>query len=287
VAAPAGLPAVQHVAAATASDYADSVDRALQTLRAGPGDDPEVARRAADQLQAGTGDTQSEILDELRASPPNIADARSRLTALSRAVRSPAFTPQPARARSALRDILSQPRYASLSGGPSLADRLSYFLVSLLVWLLERAGGQPFSIAVRAFLGAGALSLLVLLFFLVRAIRGGPRREASQAVAALEEVARDRFAEADRLAALGDFTGAVRSLAEAVAAALGDDRDWELSPLTVREIFGQASDPASLRALLEVFEAAAYGGRPPSPQQYAHAAAAAAEFRPAPGRAAA
>jgi hypothetical protein len=273
--------------AAAASDYADSVDRTLQTLRLGPTDDPQVARRAADQLEAGTGDTQPEILGELRSSPPDVAGARTRLAALSRAARSPAFTPEPGRAGSALHDILSQPRYAASKGGPSLTDRLGYFLLSLLVWLLQRGGGQAFSILLWAVLGVGALCLAVLLFFLLRAVRGGPRREARESVTALEQVARDRFAEADRLAALGDLTAAVRSLAGAVAAALGDDRDWERSPLTVREIFGRAPDPAALRPLLEVFEAAVYGGIPPGLDDYARAAAAAAPFRPHPERAAA
>ncbi len=275
--------AVQPLASAAAgSDYADSVDRALQTLRLGPADDPQVARQAANQLEAGTADSQREILEELRTTPPNVADARTRLTALSAATRSPAFTPAPGRSSSALRDILSQPRYAALNGGPSLTDRLGYLVLSLVVWLLERGGGRAFSVVFWAVLAAGATCLAVMLFFLLRAIRRGPRREVRQTTSALEEAARDRFAEADRLAAAGDLTGAVRSLAGAVAAALGDDRDWERSPLTVREIFARAREPAALGPLLLVFEAAVYGGRRPEPEDYQRAASAAAPFRPRP-----
>jgi hypothetical protein len=273
--------------AAAPSGYADSVDRALQTLRLGAAEDPQVARQAASELEAGTGDSQREILEELRASPPKVADARARLTALSGAARSPAFTPAPSRATSALHDILSQPRYAALNGGPSLADRLGYLVLSVLVWLLELGGGRAFSVVFWAVLATGAICLAVMLFFLLRAISRGPRREARQAAAALEEAARDRFAEADRLATAGDLTGAVRSLAGAVAAALGDDRDWERSPLTVREIFARARQPSALRPLLLVFEAAVYGARPPAREDYQRAAAAAAPFRRRPERSAA
>jgi hypothetical protein len=283
----AALLAAQQLVWAAQSDYADSVDRALQTLRVGPADDPQVARQAAGELQAGTGDSQPEILDELRATPPSAGEARARLTALSAAARSPAFTPEPRRAGSVLRDILAQPRYAGLNAGPSWTDRLGYLVLTLLVWLLERGGGGALSMILWATLGAGAICLVVMLFFLLRAIRRGPRREARQTASKLEQAARDRFAEADRLAAAGDLTGAVRSLAGAVAAALGDDRDWDRSPLTVREIFARAPQPEALRPLLAVFEAAVYGALPPEPEDYDRAAAAAAPFRPRPERAAA
>jgi hypothetical protein len=271
-----------HAALAAESDYADSVDRALQMLRGSPGERPEVAREAAGQLEAGTGDSQREILDELRADPPMVADARARLTALSRAARSPAFTPEPSRADAALRDILSQPRYAGLDGGPSITDRIAYFLLSLLVWLLERGGGRAFSILFWLIAGTGVVCLGAAVLLLLRAARGGGRRETKLAAPSLEESATDRFSEADRLAAAGELTAAVRSLAGAVAASLGDDRDWERSPLTVREIFSHAPDPQSLRPLLLVFEAAVYGARPPGADEYARAAAAAAPFRRAP-----
>ncbi|HXM57080.1 MAG TPA: hypothetical protein VOB72_16900, partial [Candidatus Dormibacteraeota bacterium] len=74
--------------------------------------------------------------------------------------------------------------------------------------------------------------------------------------------------------------GAVRALAWAVAAALADERAWEVSPLTVRELFARAPEPAGLRPLLLAFEAAAYGDRPPDAAAYRRAEAAAAPYRP-------
>ena len=131
------------------------------------------------------------------------------------------------------------------------------------------------------------LCLLGAAVLVVRAGRRGGRGELKERVPSLEEKARDRFAEADRLSASGDLTGALRALAGAVAAALGDDRDWERSPLTVREIFASAADPSTLRPLLLAFESAVYGGRRPSEEEFRLAAAAAAPFRKPPREAAA
>jgi hypothetical protein len=158
---------------------------------------------------------------------------------------------------------------------------LTYLALVALVWLLERVGrgGLPLLWALG---GAGAVTLAAATLLLALAIRGRGRREARLTARSVEEVARDRFAEADLLAAQGDLTAAVRALAGAVAAALGDDRDWDRSALTVREIFARADEPARLRPLLQVFEAAVYGARPPDPEAYARAAAAAAPFRRTP-----
>jgi len=81
------------------------------------------------------------------------------------------------------------------------------------------------------------------------------------------------------MAAAGDYAGAIRQLAGGVAGALGDGRAWEASPLTVRELFSKASEPASLRPLLLAFEAAVYGGRPPDAETYRSAETAAGPFR--------
>jgi hypothetical protein len=105
------------------------------------------------------------------------------------------------------------------------------------------------------------------------------REARARADAGAAAVARDRFGEADRQAAAGDLSRAIRSLAGAVAAALGEDRDWEISPLTVRELFTKAPDPPSLGALLQAFESDAYGSRPPGREAYRLAEAAAAPFR--------
>jgi hypothetical protein len=270
---------------AASPSYADAVDRALAIVRSAPDGDAAAAARAADALQVGTGDSQPEILAALRARPPRTADARARLSVLARAARDPAFTPEPRKADRAVRDILGQPRYASLRGGPSLSDRIQEGPTRALVWLLDRlapSAGVPgwvrqaLPAAAAAVLGAAALGLLLVL----RAGRSGARIEAGLAApAGPDGVARDRFAEADRLAATGDLTGAVRSLAGGVAAALGDERDWETSPLTVREIFRRSSDPGGLRPLLAAFEAAVYGDQAPKRDAYERAAAAAASYR--------
>jgi len=263
--------------------YADSVDRALTLVRSAPGGDASAAAEAADELQAGTGHTQPEILDDLHATPPRLDDARVRLTALEQAVRNPAFTPEPRKADDAVHGILSQPRYANLQGGPSLWDRLRDAVVRLAVWLLDHlAPGGEAPAWVRWVVPAAALALLlVVTLLLLRAVRGHGRKGARAAEQALAsgEAARDRFADADQLAAAGELTSAVRSLAGGVAAALGDDRDWEVSPLTVREIFWRSPDPEALGALLAAFEAAVYGGRELDAETYARAQAAAAPYR--------
>jgi hypothetical protein len=64
-----------------------------------------------------------------------------------------------------------------------------------------------------------------------------------------------------------------------VAATLAGEHTWEGSPLTVREIFQRAPDPARLRPLLMPFEAAIYGGRAVDAATYARAAQVAAPFR--------
>jgi hypothetical protein len=252
-------------------------------VRSAPAGDASAAAKAATVLQAGTQDTQPEILEDLHAAPPRLDDARVRLTALEQAVRSPAFTPEPRKSDEALHGILSQPRYADLQSGPSPWDRLQAAVVRLAVWMLDHlapGGGAP--TWVRWMLPAVAVGLLLGVTLLVlRAARGRGRGEARAAdqARASSEAARDRFADADRLASIGDLTGALRALAGGVAAALGDERDWEVSALTVREIFWRSADPEALRPLLVAFESAVYGGREPDAETYARAERAAAPYR--------
>ena len=263
--------------------YADSVDRAVTVVRSAPAGDRSAAAEAARVLQAGTGSSQPEILDDLRATPPRLDDARVRLTSLERAVRNPSFTPEPRKADDAVHGILSQPRYADLQAGPSLWDRLRGSVVRLAVWLLDRlapSGGVPGWI--RWIVPPVALVLLLVAsVLLLRAARGRGRNQPRMAARAAgsQQAASDRFADADRLAAVGDLTGAVRALAGGVAAALGDDRDWEVSPLTVREIFRRSPDPDALGPLLAAFESAVYGGRQLDLGRYAAADAAAHPYR--------
>jgi hypothetical protein len=269
------------VRAADGGAYADSVDSALQVLRDARGDDPAAARRAADILEAGTGESQREILGDLRKSPPDVADARDRLAALSRADRSPAFVPAPGRARQAVHDILAQPRYASLGRGPSLSDRIRDALLQALVWVAGRIGGVLAGGAWLALVAAAAAGLGLVSLVVARSVRWRALPEARlPGGAGAPGQGDDRFASADRLAATGDLDGAIRALTGAVAVALGGDRAWEASPLTVRELFARAAEPAGLRPLLLTFEAAVYGRRPPDPEAYRRAEAAAAPFRP-------
>jgi hypothetical protein len=274
------------VAPATGTGYADSVDRALAILRSAAADDRAAARQAAGVLEAGTGQSQPEILADLRAQPPDVPDARARLTVLARADRSPAFVPEPGRASRAIDDILAQPRYARLRQGPSPWDRFLDALGRLLLWVLDRAGGVPAGVGL-ALVAAAVLVLAGVVIAVARSARwAGPQEWRPGEAALAEGAARDRFAQADRLAAAGDLDGAVRELAGGVAAALGDDRAWEVSPLTVRELFARATDAAALRPLLLTFEAAVYGDRPPAPSAYLRAAEAAAPFRARPRAAA-
>jgi hypothetical protein len=152
------------------------------------------------------------------------------------------------------------------------------------VWILDHlaAGGGPSAWIRWAVLGIAVTVVLAVATVLALAVRGRGRREARAADQARVSgaTARDRFAEADRLAAAGDLTGAVRALAGGVASSLGDDRDWEVSPLTVREIFWRSSNPEALAPLLAAFEAAVYGAREPDAETYARAARAAAGYRP-------
>ena len=271
-AAPAG--------AAEEAGYAESVDRALQILRdPAPGGEADAARRAAVELQGGVGEGQREIMADLRADPPRLGDARARLAELSAAAHEPIFTPEPPRARRALADILAQPRYEALREGPSPLDRLQDWALARLVELLSPV--RPADLVTQLLIIASAVVLVGAAFLLTRALAGrGGRREARvRALRAGEASRQDLFAEADRLAAAGDLTGAIRMLAGGVAAALGDERDWESSPLTVREICARAAEPGALRPLLRAFEEAVYGGRAPAREAYASAQTAAAPYR--------
>jgi hypothetical protein len=191
--------------------------------------------------------------------------------------------PSPATVHQAVHEILAQPRYNALHQGPSLTDLLGQLVVQVLAWLVAhlagvvgRGLGALVAVAVAAAL-AGLFALLVAR----SAFWVGRRPARGRAGSPPAGRAGDHFASADRLAAAGDLRAAVRELAVAVATSLGGARAWEASPLTVREIFGRAEDVGSLRALLLPFEAAEYGARPPTPDDYRRAAAAADQYRQA------
>ena len=232
-------------------------------------------------LRAGTGLTQPEIIHDLQQQPPDFADAKARLVALLAALDQPADTSDPELAEQRLHDVLAMPRYDALRRPPSLLDRFVQWVgdrINQLLRLLFGAGTGP-QAPTWIFYLVGGLVLIGVALIVFRSARGrfsegviagqpgGPRAPA------------DYFAEADRLAAKGDRVGAVRALCAGVAAALSGERTWEGSPLTVREIFQKAPDPARLRPLLMPFEAAVYGGRDVDPATYEQAARVAAPFR--------
>lgn len=274
IASPAGA------APAPASTYRTTIVQALHILQAGG--DPEVtAQHALEVLRSGVGDTQPEIEEDLISTPPRLADARVRLEALVAAINEPPHVAHPAGAHSSLETILSQSRYAGLR--PSLWDRLRDYLGNLLSRLLGRIGpvvaGSSTWVRWAIVAAVGVLVVLAALWLSISLWRRPRRRAAARRADAARRSA-DRFAEADRLEQAGDWAGAIRALAGAVAVQLGDESDWDLSPLTVRELFARAADPGRLRPLLWAFELCFYGRRQASPEAYGEASAAAAPYRP-------
>jgi hypothetical protein len=265
--------------AAPGSYYRTTVEEALHILQAG-GDPAVTAQHALEALRSGVGDTQPEIEEDLISTPPRLADARVRLEALDEALSSPPRVEHPARAHRSLTAILAQSRYAGLR--PSPWDRLRDYVGNLLNRLLSRIGPavSGSSTWVRwAIVAAAALLVVLAALWLSVSLWRRPRRRAAARQAAAARRSADRFAEADRLEQAGDWAGAVRALAGAVAVQLGDESDWDLSPLTVRELFARASEPSRLRPLLWAFEVCFYGRRQPSAESYHEARAAAAPYR--------
>jgi len=260
--------------------YRQAVEDAYNLVEAAAPDDTASARNAASALEAGTGTTQLEILSDLQRQPADFEDARARLLALLAVLDEPASTSNPQLAQQRLHDVLAMHRYDALHRPPSWLDRLGQWIRDrigqLLNLLFGRGGGQVpgwFFLLVSA-VGLGAVAIMVFRSARGRFTEGlmanqpsGPRAPA------------DYFAEADRLAARGDRVGAIRNLCAGVAATLAGERTWEGSPLTVREIFQRAPDPAGLRPLLVPFEAAVYGGRDVDAATYEHATQVAAPFR--------
>ena len=260
--------------------YVEAVQRAHDIIQDAPPQDPLPAELATQVLIAGTGYSQPEILNDLRARPPLYADASKRLTALLDALGQPITTSDPALARQRLRDVMTMSRYDALHRPPSLLDRFGQWVQDRITALLRLLfgngrGAQPPAVWLYV---VGIAVLLAVVLVVVSAARGrftgsisvpsdGPRPAA------------DYFAEADRLAARGDRVNAIRALCAAVAATLAGERSWEGSPLTVREIFQRAPDFVSLRPLLLPFEAAIYGGREVDEATYERAARIAAAYR--------
>jgi hypothetical protein len=261
--------------------YRQAVDGAYQLVRNAAAGDTASAHKAVAALQSGTGLTQPEIIDDLQREPPDLVDARARLLSLLAALDQPANTSDPELAQHRLHDVLAMPRYDALRRPPSLLDRFVQWVrdrINQLLRLLFGAGAGQQAPTWILYL-AGVLVLLAVAVIVFRGARG---RFAEGVIAGQPNGPRapaDYFAEADRLAARGDRVGAVRSLCAGVAGTLSGERTWEGSPLTVREIFERAPDPARLSPLLIPFEAAVYGGRDVDAATYERAARVAAPFR--------
>jgi hypothetical protein len=252
--------------------------RAICT-RAAP-DDTAAASEAARVLRAGTGTTQSEVLNDLLAEPPDLTDAANRLAQIELALSNPLSTPDGPGADSKLRAILAEPRYRT--EGVSPLDRfwawVGQQLARLLAALLGRGGAgvtQAAELAVATGLG------VAIAIFLARSLWS---RRGGSVVVAMERRPRspatDWFAEADRRASAGDYPAALRALTSAVATAIGGEGAWETSPFTVRELFMRSARIEPLRPLLLPFEASAYGHRQPDAEVYARAAGVAEAYRP-------
>ena len=262
--------------------YRQAVSDALQVISSATPGDVASAQQAASILKAGTGDTQPEILHDLAIRPPDFADARTRLTSLLQALDGAADTSDPASAKSKLHDILSQHRYDALRRPPSALERLGQWILDRIRDLLRALfGGSSIGGVIPNWVVyvIGALIIAAVAFVVFRSAGGRLSGDVDAAAPGAPRPPADYFAEADRLAAMGDHVGAIRALCAAVAATLSGEKTWEGSPLTVREMFARSSDPRALRPLLLPFEAAVYGGRDVDRETYGRALAAASPFR--------
>ncbi len=251
------------------------------------GDAPS-GQRALALLQQATGESQPEILADLRRRPPDLRDAAARLDALADALRTRPEAPDAARASRELDRILALKRYECLRLPVPWWDRARDWVLArgaeavgrFLSWLFSHLRGGPNLTLPLQVLAIGAL-LLVAAWLARAGWRRGRGDVLPPRATGRPALPRDWFSEADRRAAAGDYLGAIQALAPGVAAVLGGEQGWERSSLTVREIFNRAEQPERLRPLLLSFEAAAYGHRSPDAEAYQRAAEVTAPFRTA------
>src|SRR2546421_9854997 len=169
------LAGVTPASASSADDYANAVHRALTLVQfAQRGDVPSV-QQAIDVLSRDTGNSQPEILRDLRRNPPDLADADQRLQALYATLQARVDTPNPSQAERQLETILSQPRYSGLSTGTSWPERIFDFIVGrigdLLAWL--GVGKLGLNIPLWVWLAIGLAAVVAILAW---PIRGGLHR---------------------------------------------------------------------------------------------------------------
>ncbi len=276
------LAAVMPASASQADDYTNAIHRALTLVQfAERGDTPSIGQ-ALQVLATAPGPSQPEILRDLGLDPPNLTDADQRLQALYTALQARVDTPDPERARQQLNDVLSMPRYVGLASGPSIVERIvdtaTTALGRFFRWL--GLGSLHLGIPLWVWLALAALFILGIIIWPIRGTLGRGGREAVPRPApSAVRPSVDFFAEADRMAAAGDFLGAIQALTGGVTVKISGERAWDRSPFTVRELFARTEHPEQLRPLLRSFEEASYGQRAPDRPMYAQAVEAAQRYR--------
>jgi hypothetical protein len=261
--------------------YVAAVQQAYDLVKGAPASQTWQADQAIRLLLNGTGDTQPEIITDLKARPPLYTDATARLAALLAALGHPITVADPETAGQRLHEVLASSRYDNLHRPPTALERFAQWvqdrISDLFRLLFGTRGGAQVATSIWLYL-IGFAVIGVAVFMVVNAMRGRFSQQVAMAPGGPRPAA-DYFAEADRLAARGDRVGAIRALCAGVAATLAGEGSWAGSPLTVRELFQKAPDFAALRPLLLPFEGAVYGGRDVDQATYDRAVQAAARFR--------
>ncbi len=269
--------------ASQTDDYTSTIHRALTLVRFAERGDAPSLQGALQALAQAPGPSQPEIVRDLSAVPPNLTDADSRLQALDGALQARVDTPDPNRAAEQLKAVLSMPRYAGLTTGPSLFQRVVTTILNAISNFLRWLGVGNLHLDIPAWVWL-VLTLLAILAIIVWPIRGALSRGGREATIRRPappagRPSSDLFRDADRFAAAGDYAAAVRALAGGVTGSISGERVWDRSPLTVRELFQRTEHPESLRPLLLSFEETSYGRRLPDQVTYAQALEAARPYR--------
>lgn len=288
-----GTPAQAATPSSDRRAYAAAVEQARALVEEGLNGRSDVAPQALQSLHSVGADRDlPEVTHDLKQTPPDLADADRRLAAATAALARPGDVSDASRAHQQLNDILAADRYSYLRKAPAnpVLNFLDSVLNAFFGWLSRQHVGGAGLPAVPTWvwlvilggvvLAAAGLALTQLRGLrLPRRRRSVPADEEPLSTATVARHAEDRFTAADRLAATGDHTAALRSLMAGVATELSGRPFWEHSPLTLRELFRETGRLDQLRPLLLAFERAVYGGRSVTPDDYAECARLAAPFR--------